>query len=190
MGDQAHRPSRLILVKHGLPRLEPGAPPSSWELAQEGREQAQRLAGRLAEFSPTAIVSSLEPKAAQTADILASELGLVAGRDACIGEQLNDSGPFTDPATFQAAVARMFSEPARLVMGEETADEAYNRFSAAIERQLLAHPLGALVAVSHGRVISLWISRRYDIDPLPFWRALVLGSAVVVADEAPILLGD
>lgn len=188
MGDQAHRPPRLILVKHGMPRLEPGVPPSGWDLAQEGREQAQRLATRLAAFSPLAIVSSLEPKAAQTADIIASELGLVAGRDACFGEQFNDAGPFTDQDTFQAAVARMFAEPSCLVMGEETADEAHCRFSAAIERQLLAHPGGPLVAVSHGRVISLWIGRRYGIDPLPFWRGLNLGTAVMAADEAPFLI--
>ena len=188
MGDQAHRPPRLILVKHGMPRLEPGAPPSGWDLAQEGQEQARRLAARLVALSPAAIVSSLEPKAAQTADIIAAELGLAVGRDACIGEQMNDSGPFTDPSAFQAAVAQMFAEPGRLMMGEETADEAYNRFSAAIERQLVARPGGPLVAVSHGRVISLWVSRWYGIDPLPFWRALDLGTAVLVADEAPVLI--
>lgn len=188
MGDQAHRPPRLILVKHGMPALEPGAPPSGWVLAPEGRDQAQRLAGRLAAYAPTRVVSSLEPKAAQTGDILAAELGLSAERDACFGEQRNDAGPFTDQQSFQASVARMFAVPGQLVMGEETADEACARFSAAVERQLLAHPEGPLVAVSHGRVISLWIARRYGIDPLPFWRALGLGTAVVATQAEPVLI--
>ena len=93
----------LILVKHGAPRLEPGTPPSQWTLAPEGRDQAERIAGKLADCSPSAVVSSLEPKAVETAAVIAGAFGLVAELDAGLGEQRNDEGPFTDAVRFQAA---------------------------------------------------------------------------------------
>ena len=80
----------LILVKHGAPRLEPGTPPSQWTLAPEGRDQAERIAGKLADFSPSAVVSSLEPKAIETAAVIAGAFGLVAELDAGLGEQRNE----------------------------------------------------------------------------------------------------
>ena len=174
----------LILVKHGAPRLEPGTPPSQWALGPEGRDQAERIAGKLADFSPSAVVSSLEPKAVETAAVIAGAFGLVAELDAGLGEQRNDEGPFTDAARFQAAVGQMFARPRDVVMGEESADEAHARFAGALERQLAAHPSQTLVAVTHGRVMTLWASRRLGLDPMPFWRALTLGAALVVATDA------
>lgn len=182
MGDQADRPSGLILIKHGMPLIVPGQPPSGWELAPEGREQALRLAERLVDLAPDRFVSSLEPKAIQTAEALATRLGRPCGRDACLGEQLNDAGPFTDQQTFQASVARMFAHPRELVMGEETADQAYERFDAALSRQQDAHRGERLAIVGHGRVISLWISRRFGVDPMPLWLCLRLGSALAVGE--------
>lgn len=174
----------LILVKHGAPRLEPGTPPSQWSLAPEGRDQAEQIADKLAVFSPSAVVSSLEPKAVETAALIAAAFGVAAERDAGLGEQRNDEGPFTDPASFQAAVAQMFARPRDVAMGEESADEAHARFSNALERQVAAHPSQTLVVVTHGRVMSLWASRRFGFDPMPFWRGLKLGAALVVSSDA------
>lgn len=186
MGNQAHRTAPgLILVKHGAPLITPGAPPSGWPLAEEGREQARRIAARLAPFAPAAVVSSLELKAVETARIIAEVFALAPACDACLGEQRNDAGPFTDAASFQSSVARMFAEPGEVVMGEESADEAYLRFSAALDRQSAAVTDGPLVAVCHGRVIALWASRRFGFDPFPFWRGLQLGAAVLVREDGP-----
>ncbi|WP_293403102.1 histidine phosphatase family protein [Phenylobacterium sp.] len=174
----------LILVKHGAPYLAAGTPPSHWTLAAEGREQAERIAGRLMRFSPTAVVSSLEAKAVETAAVLAGAFGVAAERDAGLGEQQNDTGPFTDAAAFQAAVEQMFLRPREVVMGEESADEAHARFSGALDRQVAAHPSQTLVVVTHGRVMSLWASQRFGFAPMPFWRGLKLGAALVVASDA------
>ena len=185
MGNQAHRPpeGRLILIKHGMPAIVPGEPPSRWALAEEGRVKAARLAEKLAGLGPSAIVSSTEPKAIATAEVMAKAFGLTPERDACLGEQRNDEGPFTDPQTFQAMVANMFAEPGTLVMGEETANEAHGRFAAALERQLPVRSQGRLAVVSHGRIITLWISRRFGLDPMTFWLGLGLASAVVLAED-------
>ncbi len=180
----------LILVKHGAPRQEPGTPPSKWSLAPQGREQAARIAVKLAACAPTAVVSSLEPKAVETAAVIAAAFGVAAERDAGLGEQRNDEGPFTDPARFQAAVAQMFARPREVTMGEESADEAHARFSGALDRQVAAHPSQSLIVVTHGRVMSLWASRRFGFDPMPFWSGLKLGAALVASPGADWRLID
>lgn len=38
--------------------------------------------------------------------------------------------------------------------------------------------------MTHGRVMTLWASLRFGLDPMPFWRALTLGAALVVAADA------
>ena len=60
----------LILVKHSVPQLEPDQPAHAWKLSEEGRLRANRLGEQLEEFEPEVIVSSREPKAKETADIL------------------------------------------------------------------------------------------------------------------------
>ncbi|MGH9203207.1 MAG: phosphoglycerate mutase family protein [Vicinamibacterales bacterium] len=67
--------SRLILVKHSVPDIVPAVPPSQWRLSEAGRDRCTVLADRLAEYHPDVIVASAEPKAAETARIVADVLG-------------------------------------------------------------------------------------------------------------------
>ena len=69
---------RLILVKHAQPVLDPAVPSREWRLTREGEEQSQRLAGRLRTFLPFTLVSSPEPKATRTAEIVAGTLGITS----------------------------------------------------------------------------------------------------------------
>jgi len=184
MGNQTHRPPRrLILAKHGQPIIDPKAPPSTWPLSDEGREAAIALAARLDRFEPTALVSSAELKAVETARAMAGVLGLPASQDEDLGEQRNETGGFDDPLVFEARVARMFREPHHLVLGEETGEAARLRFDAALDRQLLAHPVGTLVVVAHGRVISLWAAQVLGIDAMPLWKRLGLATALVISAD-------
>jgi broad specificity phosphatase PhoE len=68
--------TRLIIVRHGAPHenhpSEPGDPP----LAMEGRQQASRLAERLANERVDRIVSSPQRRARETAQPLSDRLGL------------------------------------------------------------------------------------------------------------------
>jgi broad specificity phosphatase PhoE len=185
MGNQAHRQAgpRLILVKHAMPLVTPGAPPSTWPLSEEGRVAAAALARRLAIHDPVAIVASGEAKALDTARAMGEVLGLSATQDAGLGEHLNETGDFLPRAEIEARIERLFAEPDRLVHGEETGDQARERFAAAIARQRQVHPTGTLVLVAHGRVISLWASRELEIEAMPLWRRLGLPSALVIEGE-------
>jgi broad specificity phosphatase PhoE len=182
MGNQAHRAagSRLILVKHAMPEVTPGAPPSTWPLSDEGRVAAAALAGKLAPRNPVAIVASREVKAFDTARAMGEVLGLIPAQDEGLGEHLNETGDFLPRAEIEARIERLFAEPDKLVHGEETGDQARERFAAAIARQRQAHPTGTLVLVAHGRVIALWASRELGIEAMPLWRSLGLASALVI----------
>jgi broad specificity phosphatase PhoE len=182
MGNQAHRAagSRLILVKHAMPMVTQGEPPSTWPLSPEGRDAAAALAGKLGAYDPVAIVASGEAKAFDTARAMGEVLGLVAIQDEGLGEHLNETGDFLPRTEIEARIARLFAEPDQLVHGEETGDQARERFAAAISRQQIAHPGGTLVLVAHGRVIALWASRALGIEAMPLWRRLGLPSALVI----------
>src|SRR5215212_820542 len=65
----------LILVKHSLPTIVPGVPASEWTLSTEGRQRCDALVARLRDYTPTVIATSDEPKAAETARLLAVGLG-------------------------------------------------------------------------------------------------------------------
>ena len=74
----------LILVKHSLPTIVENVPAHEWELSDVGRVRAHQLAGRLNQYQPEVIVSSVEPKAKETAEIIARkhnlELQIVEGQ--------------------------------------------------------------------------------------------------------------
>ncbi len=191
MGDQAHRPAhaepgwpfgRLILVKHGKPRIVEDQPRSTWALSDEGRTMAASLAHRLRPFAPTRLFASAEIKATDTARAMGAVLDLTVSVDAGFGEHRADDKPFGTQAAFEAEVARLFAEPSALVMGEETGDAAHDRFDAAIARAAAGHG-ETTVVVSHGRIITLWLSRRLGFEPMPFWRRFGLASAAVATAE-------
>ena len=59
----------LILVKHSLPEIDPSVPEKEWRLSCEGRWRARKLGERLDRYKLDLVVSSIEPKAIETAEI-------------------------------------------------------------------------------------------------------------------------
>ena len=174
---------RLVLVKHSHVDVVAGRPPRTWELSAEGRRRAALLAGRLAEFDVARVVSSVEPKAVETAEIVAQRLGVPSARLPGLHEQLRDTAPHLGDEDFQAAIAWLFDEPNKVVFGEESADAAGDRFSAAVDA--LAEDAAVAgrdaIVVAHGTVISLYVARVAGIEPFPLWQSLGLPSYVVLS---------
>jgi len=171
--------SRLILVKHAMPAVDPTRPAPTWLLSDTGRDGARAFASRLSPFAPSRIVASVEPKAAETARILGGELSLPVAADRRLVEHRREGAGYQERVVFEAQIAALFAHPDQRVFGAESADEAEARFAAAVAD----HAQDGLVVVAHGTVISLWVSRRFGVEPMTLWSALTLPSAVV-ADEA------
>ena len=172
---------RLLLIRHGAPLILQDAPAREWPISEEGRQACEEFAGRLAAYQVTAILSSAEAKARETAAILAAKLGLTPGEDADLNEHRRENVPYLGRPVFEAAIRRLFAEPDTLVFGQETATQAYTRFAGAVERALVAHPDGDVALVTHGTVMTLYAERHAGVEPFAFWQALTMPDLIALA---------
>ena len=166
----------LILVRHAAPRIEPAVSSTLWALSDEGRTATARLAETLVGFAPSAVVSSSEPKARETADILAERSNLIATRDDGFVEHRRPRLGFTTRDEFEQAIHRIFDHPSQVLFGGETANEACQRFEEALARYA-ARPL---VVVTHGTVLASFMARKTGLDPFTLWSSLKLPEAFVL----------
>lgn len=180
---------QLILVKHSLPKIVEDVPAREWELSEKGRALAEILADRLRQYQPEIIISSNEPKARQTAEIISANLGGVAFRvENGLHEHDRNHSPFYSQETFQSLVREFFTKPDVLVFGDETANQALIRFRDSINAILPSHANKNLVVVSHGTVISLFVSWLTGMDGYLLWKELGLPSFVVLDVQSKSLL--
>jgi broad specificity phosphatase PhoE len=174
-------PVNLILIKHSQPAIASDRPAAEWALSDAGRQRCGPLADALAVYAPGVIVSSEEPKAMETAALVAARLGVPHATAPGLHEHARRSAPYTTSAEFGASAAALFARPGELVFGEETADEAHSRFSAATAAVMAQHPGQTVAIVAHGTVISLFAGRAAGLDPFTLWQRLGLPSFVVLS---------
>lgn len=67
---------RLVLVKHSLLRVDPNVIVAQWRLSAIGWARCVPLAKQLGPFHIETLVTSPEPKAVDTADLVGERLGL------------------------------------------------------------------------------------------------------------------
>lgn len=158
----------------------PGQPAAEWRLSQAGRQRCARLAELAAAHQPQALYCSWEPKAQETAGLIAGRLGLTAQPAGGLHEHERRRAPFTSRPAFEAGIQEFFAHPDRLVYGEETAGQAAARFQTAVSALLDQHPGQSLAIVAHGTVITLFIQKIHPISPFEFWRSLGLPALLVV----------
>ena len=156
-------------------------PAREWPLSPAGQADAERLAELLAPYAPATIIASDEPKAQQTAQPLADRLGLTVATMPGLHEHERRTVNYLSDEAFQATMARFFGEPDALVFGEETANQALARFTAAVEDALARHPRGTIALFTHGTVMSLFVAAHSDHEPMAFWYHLNLPAWVVFA---------
>jgi broad specificity phosphatase PhoE len=168
------------LIKHSLPEIQEGVPASQWHLSVQGRERAHRLAPQLADYGLGRIFSSHEPKAAETAEILATDLKLPWQTIPNLHEHVRPVSTNFSQAAFEADVAALFARPNELVFGSETADQAHERFRQAVEGIVEVNSGENIAIVAHGTVISLFVSRACGMEPFPLWESLGLPSCVII----------
>lgn len=172
---------RLVLVRHSNPGIEPDQPASTWRLDEVGRRRAALLAGRLHGFSPDVVWSSREPKAVETAEIVAAAFGVPVRTADGLEEHHRQGVPyFPTRDEFEGVVEQFFCSPDQLVLGEETAHQALLRFTAAVDGVIDAGRRDTIV-VTHGTVMTLYLASVAGVRPVDFWRWLGLPSYVVLA---------
>ncbi len=171
--------SKLILIKHAKPQVLADIPSDQWQLGPEGRAACLPLAERLRSHAPQSIFTSIEPKAKETAEIIGQSLAIPVKTAGDLHEHDRSNEPHMDTREFISLMALLFKEPGRQVLGLESADQAYNRFSASVDR-ILAEQSGDVAIVSHGTVIALFAQRRAGKEGFAIWRAMAQPSFIVL----------
>lgn len=172
----------LILVKHAMPVIEAGRPAREWRLGEVGRARCADLAAGVRAFGPAGpLVSSDEPKAVETAQRVADALALPTAIEPDLAEHRRGHARLLSDADFQAAIAALFARPDERVFGEETAQQARDRFARGAGRALAGSSARCRMLVAHGTVISLFTAALTGVDGHALWKRLDLPSAVVLA---------
>lgn len=165
----------MLLVRHSAPELDPSVPSEEWRLSEEGRRRCGPLAERVGALRPELLVSSPEPKARETAELIASPLGLDVQLVDGLRETARRTVGWLEPDELERGIRALFDRPDEVAYGEESASAALARFEAAV----VELPERAVV-VSHGSVISLYAAARTGRDPFELWRSLELPDVVEV----------
>ena len=160
-----------------MPEIERDKPASDWKLGEVGRRRAESLAAKLMEFSPSVIWSSKESKAIETAETVARELGVQVEIAVGLEEHHRENVPFLpSKEEFEGAIEWFFLCPDELVLGTETANQARDRFAAAIDEVIDAGQTDSVV-VTHGTVMSLYVASVAGVQTMEFMASV--GTAVV-----------
>ena len=170
----------LLLIRHGeseaaqmgkpFPLVDGHADP---DLAENGREQAERLAQRLAKVPIDALYVTSLCRTAQTAAPLAGRLGLTPQvepdlREVNLGEW--EAGVFRKMVADNHPIAeRMWAEERwDVIPGAEPAEAFAARTSGAVRRIAAAHPDQLVAVVVHGGVIAVLLATATGSRPFAF----------------------
>lgn len=170
----------LLLVRHAAPSISDDLSYWEWPLSEEGRRSSVRAAKYIDGFQPKLICSSDERKARETAEIIADHTGIPIEIDPDLREHDRTGVPWRDASTRQRELEKLFAEPAKIVFGRESAQQARQRFTRAIGRAFARTP-GPLVVVTHGTVMALFLSALTGRAAIEIWSKLGL-SAVAAVD--------
>jgi broad specificity phosphatase PhoE len=171
----------LYLIRHAQSQ-QTALPVETWPLSDLGLLQAQRLAEQPFWQDVHIICTSVEPKALQTAQIVAERHDLPVEPSFDLRE-LRRPGDFV--SDYEAAVREVLTNPTASVNGWEPAGEAQTRIMTAIERLLMLHESETLAVVSHGLALTLYLAFLTDTQPtLDLWRSISFASAIQVDPEA------
>jgi broad specificity phosphatase PhoE len=165
----------LLLVRHSEPVIDPSVPSEEWQLSEEGRRRCGPLAERLAAYGPRALLANTEPKARETAELVAPALGLDVQLSDGLRETARRTVGWLAPEDLDRGIRELFARPGEVVFGEESGAAALARFEAAVD----GVPEPAVV-VTHGTVLSLYAAARTGRDAYTLWRSLELPDVVEV----------
>lgn len=165
MIDKRFGETRLIVVRHGAPDegncLDPGDPP----LSSEGRLQAQRLAQLLAAEGIDRIVSSPQRRARQTAEPLASLVGLSINILHGIAEVDLHTHRYRSPETIKRECPERWSEflasPAAFFGKDE---DQYNVSVLGAFESLMTSDACTIAVFSHGTPIKVLVQRALGLE--------------------------
>jgi len=180
---------KLILIKHSMPTISSEILSNEWRLSEEGIQKANLFAPYLEKYNFKKIFSSEEPKAIETARILGENLNKEGQIIRGIHEHERNSNRVIYPKEqWEELMKKFFESPNELIFGDETANEAKNRFKSSILNIASEHPVEEdIVIVTHGTVMSLFISEYNEVDLFNVWNTFGLPSYAELNADSYVL---
>lgn len=178
----------LVLVRHARPLLRSGVPAREWRLDPEAVPACHALAAEVDRLLAGTgrrverLWSSDEPKAVATAEALAHAWGLEGvSRHPGLAEHRRGPLPLVGDVEWREQVAALFARPGELVLGEETGDQARERFAAALAEVAAEGADGLTAVVTHATVMTLLLAEANGLEPMALWGSLKLPDALFVS---------
>ncbi len=168
----------LHLVRHAPPLIDTGVPASRWPLDPDRLAALVPLnASGVLPIHAATWCSSMEPKAVQTAELLAADANVQHFAE--LGEAVRPAC-WSERAAFEATVERSFARPTEPVLPEwEALDTVRQRLLRALDDRVL--PLAAgrghhdVVLVGHGTAWTVLVSALTTASPdIDAWRAMAM----------------
>ena len=202
---QIPRRHRLILVRHAQSAPDPQHNPREWDLTEEGRAAARRLAALGLLDRADAFYAGPEPKMVHTIEHAATSRDREVRQDAAFAE--THSAGWVGPATpasatgsapprtaeFEDTIRRFIEQPDQAAApGWETAVAARERFSAGVERLRAAYEPnvnrdrvlpGTVVICTGGRMLAAYLSHLLGWSPadtFSHWQSLRMPDLAVL----------
>ncbi len=162
----------LILVRHALPVRARGVNGAAADpgLADEGHQQAQRVAAWLAAEHIDAVVSSPVRRAWETAAPLAEALGLPLGTVDGLREFDSGASEYVPIEELSADDPRWLALARGEFYGCADPEQFRHRVLEGVEHLIEAHPGGRVAAFSHAGPINVYVGHLLGI-PRNLWFA-------------------
>ncbi len=157
-------------LSHPQVLIDAHVPVPRWGLNAVGQARVAALAASGALAGTGVIYTSTETKAVETATPLASALNCPLHQRDEMGENDRSATGFLPGPAFESAADAFFANPGDSFHGWETAQDAQQRITTAIDAALNAHPGDDILFVGHGAVgtllycalMNIPIDRRHD----------------------------
>ncbi|WIB79045.1 histidine phosphatase family protein [Curtobacterium sp. MCPF17_002] len=144
-----------FFLTHAEVVVAPTEPIESWGLSVDGRARAAQAVDVAWHPGVRRIVSSTERKAIDTAEVLASAVGIAPETDEALGEIDRSATGYLPLDEFEGVVDAFFAAPETSVRGWERAVDARDRIVRAVRRLTAG---GDVTIVSHGAVGALLLA--------------------------------
>jgi len=174
---------QLVLLRHADVDVDLSVPAPLWQLSDLGRADVRRLARAPFWRRLERIFTSPEPKALETAQIIAGPNGLTVTAVEDLREVTRPTLHWFDASTYpggyRGAVHDHLARPDHSTHGWETPRAAQDRITACFER---LHALDSLpFAISgHGQSLSLLTAALTGLDPAAIWDTITVPDYAVV----------
>ena len=153
--------TRIYLVRHAESAPSPDVPEPEWPLSEDGRTQANDLAHALAGLPISAVYSSPYPRAADTVQPFADRTGL----NVILVDDLRErrlTSLMAPRPQWREWLEKAWAEFDWAPPGGESSAQCQRRVAESLLGIANAHPGKAILAVSHGNAIALFLN---SIDP-------------------------